>query len=395
MSGRIPHEGSRYDVVVAGARCAGAATAMLLAREGLRVLVVDRGRYGSDTLSTHALMRGALVQLRHFGLIDALLAAGTPLVRSTSFHYAGSEVRLAIKPRDGIDGLIAPRRVLLDRVLVDAARAAGAEVVYGMRVADLVRRPDGRVAGVVVEDGDGERFRVFADVVVGADGRHSTVARLAGAEPYRVGRHASGVVYAYLAGLENDGYHWHFSPGASAGRIPTGEGLTCVFAATSARRFDEEIRHDVAAGFVRVLSECAPGLASAVAERPHAGDLRGFAGLAGFLRRPSGPGFALVGDAGSFRDPITAHGITDALRDAELVAAAVLEGSESAFARYRELRDEAALGLFEISDRIASFEWSLPQLEQLHLSLAEQMKREVEALGERHALPGREARRSA
>jgi flavin-dependent dehydrogenase len=221
------------------------------------------------------------------------------------------------------------------------------------------------------------------------------VARLAGAEVYEAARHAGGVVYGYFAGLENEGYHWHFRPGASVGRIPTNDGLSCVFAGTSARRFRDELSRDVAAGFARVLAEADPELAEAVAAARRAGNLRGFPGQPGFLRRPFGPGFALVGDAGYFKDPITAHGITDALRDAELLADAVAEGSPAAFARYQGLRDALGRGIFELSDRIASFEWSLPALEQMHLALSEEMKREVAALGGRRAAQDVPARLSA
>ena len=393
MSARVL--GSRYDVVVAGARCAGAATAMLLARQGLRVLVVDRGQYGTDTLSTHALMRGGVVKLHHWGLLGALEIEATPSVHSTSFHYGEREVRIPIKVRDGIPGLFAPRRIVLDRLLVDAAGDAGAEVAYGLRVADLVRTAEGRVAGVVVEDGNGQVVQVAADTVVGADGLRSTVARLAAVEPYRTGQHASAVVYGYFSGLALDGFHWHFRPGVSAGRLPTNDGLTCVFAATSDRRFRDEVSRDVASGFTRVLAECAPELAARVAAAPRSGSLRGFAGQVGFLRRPWGPGFALVGDAGYFKDPITAHGITDALRDAELAASAIATGSERALAAYHERRDELALGLFEISDRIASFEWSLPAVEKLHLALSEEMKREVAAMAEPRERLGEPTRLSA
>ncbi len=375
---------TRYDVVIAGARCAGAATALLLARQGLRVLVVDRGQYGTDTLSTHALMRGALVQLREWGVLSALEAAVTPLVRSTSFHYADREVRIPIKPRGGVPGLMAPRRFLLDRTLVDAARAAGAEVVYGLRVADLVRGNGGPGTGVELEDGNGTLHRVAAYLVIGADGMRSTVARLAGAEIYAAGRHASGVVYGYFSGLENDGYHWHFRPGASAGRIPTNDGLTCVFVSTTARRFHEELSRDVPGGFSRVLAEVSPPLARAVSAAHREGTLRGFAGQPGFVRRSCGPGFALVGDAGHFKDPITAHGITDALRDAELLADAVVEGGEAALRRYQEQRDQLAMAIVSISDRIASYAWTLSDLEALHLALSDEMKREVAALEERH-----------
>jgi 2-polyprenyl-6-methoxyphenol hydroxylase-like FAD-dependent oxidoreductase len=251
------------------------------------------------------------------------------------------------------------------------------------------------VAGVVVEDGNGQVLQVAADTVVGADGLRSTVARLAAVEPYRTGQHASAVVYGYFSGLALDGFHWHFRPGVSAGRLPTNDGLTCVFAATSDRRFRDEVSRDVASGFTRVLAECAPELAARVAAAPRSGSLRGFAGQVGFLRRPWGPGFALVGDAGYFKDPITAHGITDALRDAELAASAIATGSERALAAYHERRDELALGLFEISDRIASFEWSLPAVEELHLALSEEMKREVAAMAEPRERLGEPTRLSA
>jgi flavin-dependent dehydrogenase len=386
---------SRYDVVVAGARCAGAATAMLLARKGLRVLVVDRGQYGTDTLSTLALMRGGVAQLESWGLLGAIEAEGTPVVRSTSFHYEEREVRIPIKARGGVPGLFAPRRSLLDRLLVDAAREAGAEVVYGLRVADLLRDGDGRVAGVSVEDGNGEAVRIAADVVVGADGLRSTVARLAGMEPYRTGRCASATIYGYFSGLENDGYHWHFSPGASAGLIPTNGGLTLVFAAASAARFRDELSRDVPAGFTRILNECSPALAASVAAAPRVGSLHGFAGQIGLVRRPWGPGFVLVGDAGYFKDPATAHGITDALRDAELAADAIAAGSDQALALYQLTRDELSLGLFEVTDRIASFEWSLAGLEKLHLQLADEMKREVAAMAARRELPLLPSRLSA
>ncbi len=111
---------SRYDVVIVGARCAGAATAMLLARYGLRVLAVDRGQYGADTLSTHALMRGGVLQLHKWGVLDSVKAAGAVPIRQTTFYYGDDLLTIPIKPRDGIDALYAPRRALLDRLLVDS-----------------------------------------------------------------------------------------------------------------------------------------------------------------------------------------------------------------------------------------------------------------------------------
>src|SRR4249919_3560411 len=219
---------SQYDVVIVGARCAGAATAMLLAGAGHRVLVIDRGRYGTDTLSTHALMRGAVVQLHRWNVLPAVIASGTTPVRQATFFYGNESVSVPIAPRDGIDALYAPRRQVLDRLLVDAASAAGADVVYGVRINGLQRSDTGRVTGVVLQDESDNVHRIAARVVVGADGLQSTVARLVDAQIYRVGRHVTGTMYGHWSGLDVDGYGWYFVPGLSAGAIPTNEGQVCV-----------------------------------------------------------------------------------------------------------------------------------------------------------------------
>src|SRR6188472_157530 len=131
-----------YDVVIVGARCAGAATALLLARRGLRVLAIDRGHYGSDTVSTHALMRAGVLQLSRWGVLEAVTTAGTPVIRSTSFHYADEVTAVQIKPQPSMEGLYAPRRTVLDRILVDAARKAGAEITFETQLVDLVHSDD-------------------------------------------------------------------------------------------------------------------------------------------------------------------------------------------------------------------------------------------------------------
>ena len=121
-----------YDAVIVGARCAGAATALLLSARGARVLVVDHDQPGTDTMSTHALMRGAVMQLRKWGVLDAIVRAGTPPVRRTSFIYDGhAVVDVDIRPEHGVDALFAPRRRLLDATLAEAAGASGAAVQQG------------------------------------------------------------------------------------------------------------------------------------------------------------------------------------------------------------------------------------------------------------------------
>jgi flavin-dependent dehydrogenase len=368
-----------YDAIVVGARCAGASTAMLLARGGLRVLLVDRGQAGKDTLSTHALMRGGVLQLHRWGVLPEI-AAITPAIRSAAFHYADEAIALPVKPRDGVDALYAPRRTILDAALVEAARAAGAEVAFGATAVELVRDAGGRVAGAILAGDDGTLTRVEAHLVIGADGLHSRVASLADATVKRAGRHASAVVYGYWSGLEVDGYHWHYREGVSAGVIPTNDGATCLFVAMPSPRFAGALRRGLGALYHRVLSEAAPEHVEAVRRARLDGKLRPFAGVPGIVRRAWGPGWALVGDAGFFRDPITAHGITDALRDAELLARAVLRGTDGALAEYEAARDDAALAMFEISDAIASFAWDLDRVKELHQALARQMQVEVELI---------------
>jgi flavin-dependent dehydrogenase len=386
---------ARYDAVVVGARAAGAATAMLLARRGLSVLAVDRGAYGSDTLSTHALMRAGVLQLGRWGLLDRIQRAGTPPVRRTVFHYEDEVLDIPVKAKDGVPALFAPRRTLLDRVLVDAAVEAGADVRHRVRVADLVRGGSGRVEGVLLHDETGAAREVRAGMVIGADGLRSIVASLVQAPVSRQGRHTTGTLYGYWSGLDVDGYHWHWAARAAAGAIPTNGGLVLLFAGVPARRFAEEVPADVAGAYRRFLAEAAPDLARQLGEARLEGPLRGFPGRPGYLRRPWGPGWALVGDAAYFKDPITAHGISDALRDAELLARAVVAGREEALAEYEAARDALSIRLFELTDRIASLEWDNTELKALHQALSDEMRREVTALIALHGEAAAPERRTA
>jgi 2-polyprenyl-6-methoxyphenol hydroxylase-like FAD-dependent oxidoreductase len=362
----------RYDVVVVGARPAGAATAMLLARAGLRVLVVDRAAAGADTLSTHALMRAGVIQLGRWGVLPTLQRAATPRIERSTFHYGDEVVPVDIRADEHADGLYAPRRTVLDPALADAARAAGAEVRHRVELVDVLRRR-GVVNGVVVRAA-GVVTEIRADLVVGADGMRSRTAALVRAETYRQGTAAASSVFAYVRNVDRDGYHWHFGPGAASGAIPTNDGLTCVFAAVPATRFRAEIRADVAGGFRRLLRRASPELAAAVERTEIVGRFRTFPGHLGFFRQATGPGWALVGDAGHFEDPSTAHGISGALRDAELLATAVVDGR---LHDYQAARDELAVDIFTASDRVAAFPADLDELREHHLALSRAMLREA------------------
>jgi 2-polyprenyl-6-methoxyphenol hydroxylase-like FAD-dependent oxidoreductase len=375
-------EHSRYDVVVVGARAAGAATAMLLARAGRRVLVVDRSRYGADTLSTHALMRGGVLQLHRWGLLDRIVDAGAPPLRTTTFRYAHDEIVVTIKPAHGVEALYAPRRTVLDPVLVDAAAEAGAEIRYGVTVTDVRRDDQGRVRGIEARDESGWPITIDADLVVGADGLRSTVARRVGAPVEHFGSGVAAFVYGYWSDLDVDGYEWIYRPQACAGLIPTNDGQTCIFAASTPARIGRGGRRV----FDEVLELASPETAARVRAATAPQGVRSFAGHPGFLRRSWGPGWALVGDAGYWKDPLSAHGLTDALRDAELLVRAIVSvdsgdhPEHEALADYQAARDRLSLPLFTTSNTIAAMRWSEAEIKSLLLQLNSTMADEIDAI---------------
>ena len=360
-----------YDAIVVGARCAGASTALLLARRGLRVLVLDQHREGHDTLSTHALLRGGVQQLHRWGLLDRLVAAGTPALRGSTFHYRfpGDEASetVDVRPSGGVAALYAPRRTVLDPMLVDAARRAGAEVRFGVKVERVLVDGAGRACGVETGGRNGP-LRAHAPITIGADGVRSTVARAVGARLTHRGSATGAVIYRYVAGLPAERFDWRYAPGTAAGVIPTNDGLACVWAGVPSARFVDLTRRSLADGHAAVVSAVAPELAEHVRAAAADGPVRGFPGLAAFQRVPVGPGWALVGDAGYFKDPITAHGITDALRDAELLADAVVaaaDGDSSGFLRYHRTRDVLSTDLRDVTERIAGYAWDRAELQSL------------------------------
>jgi 2-polyprenyl-6-methoxyphenol hydroxylase-like FAD-dependent oxidoreductase len=375
-----------FDVVVVGGRVAGASTALLLARSGVRVALLDRGRYGSDTLSTHGLMRAGVWQLDRWGVLPSLVDAATPPIRRTAFHYAdGETVEVALRPTAGVEALYAPRRLLLDRILVDAAAAAGAEVRHETTVTSLLCE-GGRVAGVAARDAQGRERTIRATVTVGADGVRSTVAAQAGAPVVWQGRSAGAVLYRYYAHLPTVGYEWAYGAGVAAGLIPTNDGLTCVFVGTSPARMRELRSDGVDGAFATLLAESFPAFPSRVAAAVPDGRPLGWPPMRGFLRRCWGPGWALVGDAGYYKDPITTHGITDGLRDAELLADALVDSlggsvpERVALADYQSARDRMSTRLFSATEAVAAYDWDTGRVRTLLRQVSAAMGHELELL---------------
>jgi flavin-dependent dehydrogenase len=346
-----------YDVIVVGGRVAGSATALLLARQGYRVLIIDRSDPGKDTLSTHAIMRSGVLQLQRWGVLQRILDQGTPAIRRIVLGFGEKEIGFDFREAFGVAALYAPRRYILDAELLAAAVEAGAEFRQGYRLLDLLFDEDGRVAGVQV-NANGTPSVLRARFVVGADGMRSRVAAAVKAPAYEMYPAVSSYTYGYFAGIASGSYDAYFVPGLAAGFIPTNDGLTAVF--TARPNNGSLIKDDE---FYRLAAAASPNMAAQLQTAELVSPFYRTLGLPGFLRVPGGPGWALVGDAGFTKDPVSAHGISDALRDAELLANALdavlaeREAEWEALNTYHLTRDRFALPQHRATRALAEYGW--------------------------------------
>lgn len=346
-----------YDAIVIGARCAGSPTAMLLARKGYRVLLVDRATFPSDTISTHVIHQPGVLRLQRWCLLDKIAASNCPPIRQITFEIAGRELTGSPPPADEVREAYCPRRTVLDSVLVDAAVAAGAEFRDRFSVTELLFE-DGAVRGIRGRQDDG-RSVDEARIVIGADGRHSIVARSIEAPIYNQQPIFGCGYYSYWSGMALNGIEFRLLDRRGVGVFPTNDGLACIYVAWPIEEFGE-FRTDIEGNYVRTVYS-----AAAVAERAHNATrverIQGTADLRNEFRKPYGPGWALVGDAGYIKDPITGHGISDAFRDAELLADALDDAwsggrqLSEALADYELTRNEAAHLPYEFTCHLASF----------------------------------------
>jgi 2-polyprenyl-6-methoxyphenol hydroxylase-like FAD-dependent oxidoreductase len=355
------------DVVVVGARCAGAATAMLLARRNISVVVLDRATKLGDTMSTHAITRGGVVQLDRWGLLDDVLATGTPAIKKVTFHVNSRVHAIAVKPNAGVDCLVAPRRRLLDNLILDAAAAAGAEVRLGISVGDVIRDGDGRVTGVTGQAADGTTVTVRARLVIGADGMRSRIARAVDSPIVDELVTDTGAYFTYFDGIPWDGFEFYIADRAFTGVFPTNDEAACVWVVASgdaiAALRAEHGANEV--GFHQLIRRTAPDLADRLVDARVVERTRVALRYPSFVRHPVGEGWALAGDAGYYRDAITGHGITDAFRDADLLAAAVGEwfrGAQPetvALHRYAIEREAELRPIFDVTNALAA--WPEPE----------------------------------
>jgi 2-polyprenyl-6-methoxyphenol hydroxylase-like FAD-dependent oxidoreductase len=384
-----------FDVIVVGSRCAGAATAMLLARQGHDVLVVDRADFPSDTVSTHAIARSGVVQLKRWGLLDEVLASGTPAIRNVIVHADGERIERPITDHAGVDLQLAPRRYVLDGILAAAAVKSGAEMRTGVYVRGVSRADDGRVTGIIATR-DRARVELRARIVVGADGLRSRIARAVGALTLDARPALGSTHYAYYTGLARSAFEVFLGDRAFSGIFPTHDGQACVWVCMPTDDAETLRRTGVTLdeSFNRMLVQAAPDLVSRLRVAHRSSAVRGALRMPNHVRQSAGPGWALVGDAGYHRDPITGHGISDAFRDAELLATAVdgaLRGDvteAAAFASYQATRDLMLADIFDITCALAAFPPPERFVElQGHLHRA--VDTEAAALAERPTLAAR------
>ena len=358
---------NQYDAIVVGARCAGASTAMLLARQGYRVLVVDRATFPSDTLSTHVIHAPGVAALDRWGLLDHVLATGCPPIEHYSFDFGPVVIAGTTQPVDGHTTAYAPRRTVLDAILVQAAADAGATVREEFNVDDLIIS-GGEVCGIRGHFREANQESLAARIVIGADGRGSRVAKTVQASSYNERPRLQWAFYTYFRDLPVDGFETYIRPFRGFAAAPTNDGLTMVVAGwpyAEARAY----KADVEGNYHRTL-ELVPEFGARVKTATRVEPFLGGA-VPNYLRTPFGPGWALVGDAGYNKDPITAQGISDAFRDAEQCSAAVhqwLSGQRSfddAFRSWHQERDSEVLAMYEFTTQLATLEPPPLEMQQL------------------------------
>lgn len=347
------------DVVVVGSRCAGSAAAITFARHGRRVIALDSAGFPSDTLSTHLFFTHHWVELDRLGARDRVMALGAPLHTRAGLGAPGIEV---IGPSSSVNGLAAGacvRRPGLDLALVQTAREAGAEVREHVRVTDLVRDRRDRVVGVRFRRQDGGTGTIEAKLVVGADGRRSTVAKLVGAPMHHCWPNQRLMAYAYYRDVHQDlrdlAMQWR-----------DGDDLVTVFPCDGGQLVAllmppvwraDEFRADATAAFDAAVQRVVP-FGARLQGCTRAGRVRVSYSHPSYFRHSHGPGWALAGDAGHFKDPVTAQGIRDALRFGRLLAEAaapVLADParlDAALAGWESDRDEQCLPMYQWANQL-------------------------------------------
>ena len=362
-----------YDVIVVGARCAGSPTAMLLARKGYRVLLVDKATFPSDTMSGQAIHARGGACLKRWGVLEQVIATNCPAITSVTLDFGPFSLIGPVLTVDGVAALYAPRRIILDHILVNAAVEAGAKLRKGFHVQELLMDGE-QVTGIRGRSVQGMPFEEKATLLVGADGMHSVVARAVQAPTYFEKPIFNCSYYAYWSGISLEGIEIFPRDHRIILAIPTNDSKVLIAIQWPRAEFDA-IRRDIRGHFLETLEAYTPDLANRVRQGTQVERFAGTGDLPNFFRKPYGPGWALVGDAGHFKDPVLAHGISDAFHDAELLTEAIDSGltgrwpMQEALADYERRRNETALPLYELNCQMATLEPPPPEMQLLSIAL--------------------------
>lgn len=356
-----------YDAIVVGARCAGSPTAMLLARRGYKVLVIDKATFPSDTISTHLIHPPGVAALRRWGLLEGVVATGCPSIDTYSFDFGPFTITGA-PGTNATPVAYAPRRTVLDKLLVDAASEAGAEVREEFTVEEVVTE-DGRVTGVRGHGKGGQPVTERARVLVGADGRRSLVAEAVRPEQYNEKPTLLAAYYTYWSGLPMNGrFEVYVRPSRGFAAWPTNDDLTLVIGGWPFAEFETN-KKDIEGNYLKTM-DLAPSFAARIRSAKREERFVG-AAVPNYFRKPFGPGWALVGDAGYNKDFITAFGIMDAFQQAELCTTALdasFSGArpfDDAMGEYQFKRDQHALPMYDFTCQLATLEPAPPELQRI------------------------------
>ena len=363
-----------YDAIIVGARCAGSPTALLLARKGYKVLLLDRGTFPSDMpFSNHYVHQTGSARLKRWGLLDKLAATGCPPITTNHWNYGAFTLTGSPPPAEGgVKEAYAPRRKALDPVLVKAAVDAGVELREGFSVQEILWEND-RVIGIRGHQKNGAMVREKARITIGADGMFSTVAKAVKAPEYNTKPPLEGSWYSYWSGVKMKGWHLWLRPQRVIFAYNTNDNLALIGVAFAAKDLPL-VRTNIEYHHQHTIDQIAPDFAGEMRSGRREGRFVGGA-IPGHVRKPCGAGWALVGDAGYQKDPCTASGITDAFGSAEWLAEAIDEGFsgrqplEEALAGYEQKRNEAELPYYEMTSQLAALEPPPTEMQQVLAAL--------------------------
>jgi len=348
-----------YDLIIIGARAAGSPTAMLAARAGYKVLLVDRCGFPSDTLSTNYIHQPGCAKLARWGLLDKIIASGCPPIPTTRFEAGNIVVEGGVSKTYAQIEAYAPRRYVLDHILMEAAKEAGAEMREHCTAIKVLKDEEGHVIGVELKNSDGRVSKEYCSLLVGADGMRSKIAKMLGAKYTIQDPVLSCAYYSFWQDLDS-GYELYEGDNSWVGAVPT-HGSILVATYFPQEEFDN-IRKDAFGHHIETIKHNVPDLFRRMRSARQTGKLWGTGHQENFFRTASGPGWALVGDAGHHKDSITARGITDAFTQAELLISRItghLQNREElkvALSDYGRDRDDLLLPGYYSTLKVAQLE---------------------------------------